>query len=387
MVSVHIEFLFLSYVFHHARANFQSYFEFQLTMTTICHEVVNTEQCGKLNVFIQGPRNSNVAFLTVHDLGCNHNEMVNFLAHESMEPLANRCTWIHVDVPGQGDGEADLPSDYTFPTVQQLAEGMNEVCDALRLQHIVIFGEGAGANILIRLAMLRQDLILGAVLIHCTGTSAGLSESLRDRLIGWKLNTVGMNPAAESYLLMHRFGSVADAEDEIELKEVLKKFRQSLRNAINPRNLNKFIMSFMSRTKILENVDQIRCPVLLFTGTLASHNHTVFRLHNALLSAVRNDPDLQGKVELIQVENVANVLSEQPEKVADSLQYFIQGLGLAGGLVNRRMSSTIPVARNRSLSMEEYDQPKGATFCTFNKNRKYSTTANKMGDESPIHEC
>ncbi|VDP97802.1 unnamed protein product [Trichobilharzia regenti] len=103
----------------------------------------------------------------------------------------------------------------------------------------------------------------------------------------------------------------ADAEDEIELREVLKKFRQSLRNAINPRNLNKFIMSFMSRTKILENVDQIRCPVLLLTGTLASHNHTVFRLHNALLTAVRNDPDLQGKVELIQVENVANVLSEQ----------------------------------------------------------------------------
>ncbi|VDQ02634.1 unnamed protein product [Trichobilharzia regenti] len=58
-----------------------------------------------------------------------------------------------------------------------------------------------------------------------------------------------------------------------------------------------------------------------------------------------------------------------------------------GGLVNRRMSSTIPVARNRSLSMEEYDQPKGATYCTFNKNRKYSTTTtNKIGDESPIHE-
>uniref|UniRef100_A0A3Q0KUE1 Family S33 non-peptidase homologue (S33 family) n=1 Tax=Schistosoma mansoni TaxID=6183 RepID=A0A3Q0KUE1_SCHMA len=356
-------------------------------MSGVEHQVVNTESCGKINVFIQGPRNTKVAFLTVHDLGCNHNEIVNFLAHESMEPLVNRCTWVHVDVPGQGDGESDLPADYTFPSVQQLAEGMSEVCNALRLQYVVVFGEGAGANILVRLVMLRYDIVLGAVLIHCTGTTAGLSENLRDRLIGWKLNTVGMNPAAESYLLMHRFGSAADSEDEVEVREVLIKFRQSLRTAINPRNLNKFIMSFMSRTKILEHVDQIRCPVLFLTGALASHNHTVFRLYNAVLSAVRNDPNLQGKVELIQLDNVANVLSEQPEKVAESLQFFIQGLGLAGGLVSRRMSSTIPVARNRSLSMEEYDQPKGASNCIFHKNRKYSTTTGRLiQDDSPINE-
>ncbi|VDP82914.1 unnamed protein product [Schistosoma mattheei] len=51
------------------------------------------------------------------------------------------------------------------------------------------------------------------------------------------------------------------------------------------------------------------------------------------------------------------------------------------------MSSTIPVARNRSLSMEEYDQPKGASNCIFHKNRKYSTTTGRLiQDESPINE-
>ncbi|CAH8494915.1 unnamed protein product [Schistosoma turkestanicum] len=286
--------------------------------------------------------------------------MVNFLAHESMEPMVNRCTWVHVDVPGQGDGESDLPSDYAFPSIQKLAEGMNEICIALRLQYVVVFGEGAGANILVRLAMLRYDIVLGAVLIHCTGTTAGLSESLKDRLIGWKLNTIGMNPTAESYLLMHRFGPVSHIDMPTD---------------------------YRLRTKILEHVDQIRCPVLFLTGSLASHNHTVFRLYNAVLSAVRNDPHLQGKVELIQLDNVANVLSEQPEKVAECLQLFIQGLGLGGGIINRRMSSTIPIARNRSLSMEEYDQPKGATNCIYHKNRKYSTTTGRLiQDESPIDE-
>ncbi|VDP26534.1 unnamed protein product [Schistosoma curassoni] len=164
-----------------------------------------------------------------------------------MEPLVNRCTWVHVDVPGQGDGESDLPAE---------------------LQYVVVFGEGAGANILVRLVMLRYDIVLGAILIHCTGTTAGLSESLRDRLIGWKLNTVGMNPAAESYLLMHRFGSAADSENEIEVREVLIKFRQSLRTAINPRNLNKFIMSFMSNPNSISSFMRVFIYSLLILGTV-----------------------------------------------------------------------------------------------------------------------
>ncbi|KAF6771619.1 hypothetical protein AHF37_09603 [Paragonimus kellicotti] len=152
--------------------------------------------------------------------------MINFVSQECMEQLLNRCTWVHVLIPGQDDGEQTLPADYNFPTMQQLGEAMGEICDALgfaaclsaqlhtsdSLQHVVVFGEGAGANILARMAMVREDLVLGAVLIHCTGTTAGFAENLRDRLIGWKLNNVGMNPAAESYLLVHRFGSVSTSQ-------------------------------------------------------------------------------------------------------------------------------------------------------------------------------
>ncbi|TGZ59618.1 hypothetical protein CRM22_008966 [Opisthorchis felineus] len=344
-------------------------------------EVVDTKTCGRIIVYKQGPQNSRVVILTVHDLGCNQNEMIDFVSQDCMEQLAAKCSWVHVLIPGQGDGDRDLPPNYNFPTMQQLGEAMGEVCDAMGLKQVVLFGEGAGANILARLAMVREDLVLGAVLIHCTGTAAGFAETIRDKLIGWKLNSIGMNPAAESYMLLHRFGSIGDATDEMEMRHALDRFRHSLREAINPRNLNKFIMSFMARTKIIEKVDLLRCPVLLITGSLGSHKHCVQRFYNALLQSARTDPDRLKHIELVQLDDVANVLRGAPDKVSDCLQYFIQGLGLASGIVNRRMSSTVrPFLRGRSLSMEEYDQPKGVSSCVFDKNRKYSTTVPE-GDE------
>lgn len=345
-------------------------------------ETIETK-CGPIRVFFQGSRTSKIVILTAHDLGCNHNEMISFVSKGCMEQLRNHCSWVHVLIPGQGDGDPDLPADYTFPKMQQFGEAMGEICDALGIKHVVVFGEGAGANILARLAMIRENLVLGAVLIHCTGTSAGIAETLRDRLIGWKLNSMGMNPGAESYLLLHRFGTSKDVTDEIELKHVVENFRNSLRDSINPKNLNKFIMAFMNRTKIIDRKERILCPILFLTGALASHNHTVHRLYGVLRQAALNDPERLKSIELVELDDVANVLQSRPDRVADCLLYFLQGIGLASTVVSRRMSNTIPPSpiRGRSLSMEEYDQPKGVSSCIYDKGRKYSTAFAEGDDE------
>ena len=36
-----------------------------------------------------------------------------------------------------------------------------------------------------------------------------LYEYVCDQVIRWKLDSIGMNPTAESYLLLHRFGTVS----------------------------------------------------------------------------------------------------------------------------------------------------------------------------------
>ncbi|VDM31358.1 unnamed protein product [Hydatigera taeniaeformis] len=310
-----------------------------------------------------------VAALTVHDLGCNHKEFYEFVNNEHMSQLTQRVFWIHVEVPGQGDNMPDLPSDWKFPTMQKIAEGISELCDSLELKHVVVIGDGAGANIVARVAMAREDICLGAILIHCTGTTAGFMESLRDRVNSWKLNSIGMHPSVENYLVLHRFGVFVTATTEAELWGAIKNFLQSLRENINPKNLNKFIQAFMV------------CPVLFITGSVASFNHTVYTLYNALMNALKDQPARKANVELLEIDGVANVMRESPEKVAESVQNFMQGLGVAGGAVNRRLSSTgnVPRIRNRSASMDEYDQPVGVKNLLFDNTRRYSKATDIPG--------
>ncbi|CDS41800.1 Ndr [Echinococcus multilocularis] len=61
--------------------------------------------------------------------------------------------------------------------------------------------------------MLHDEMVMGAVLIHCTGQTASFADSLRDKLVNWKLKTIGMNPATESFLILHRFGYVSQLFD------------------------------------------------------------------------------------------------------------------------------------------------------------------------------
>lgn len=334
---------------------------------TLEHREISAPRVSKFNVYIQGDlKHCHFTILTVHDLGCNHNSWRNFLEHDSMKHITSRAAFIHVDVPGQEDGAPDLPPDYTFPSMQSLGEDLVCVIDQLDVKNVVGLGEGAGANIIARFAMAQPKRVLGVCLVHCTGTTAGFMESLKDKVIGWKLDHIGMNPTAEAYLVLHRFGSFEKAENKEELNKVLTTFQEGLRSKINPHNLNRYVQSFMKRTCITDNIQRITCPVLMVTGDKASFNHTVHHLY----SFMSNKLD-KSKIELLEVEGVANVLEEKPQKLAESFLYFCQGIGVVGGVPMPRVERTSSVdsdsarasLRNRSMSMEEADLPKG-TYST-----------------------
>lgn len=38
--------------------------------------------------------------------------------------------------------------------MQKIAEGISELCDSLELKHVVVIGDGAGANIVARVAVI-----------------------------------------------------------------------------------------------------------------------------------------------------------------------------------------------------------------------------------------
>jgi len=350
------------------------------------HHVINCPNIGPVNVYVKGNRSAHeVVIFTVHDLGCDHTMYQDFIEHPNMARIRERTVWVNVDIPGQSQDAEDLPADYVFPTMQKIAEDLHHVLEELKIREVVCFGEGAGANILARFAMANIERVLGIVLIHCTGTTAGFMESLKDKVINWKLDHVGMNPSAEVYLVVHRFGSVIDkprrlsrqsslvseltfrkftktelkdpnfevskTADKQELQAVIENYQSMLRNRINPKNLKMFVNAFLKRTNISENIKRVKCPVLMVTGQKSVFRMTTAALHQALVKVCSD----KGRVEFIEVAGVANIIEERPEKLAESFQYFLQGLGVVSSLPMHHISK---LPRMRSLSMEEYDQPK-----------------------------
>lgn len=319
---------------------------------------ISCPNVGELNVFVQGQRSSSeVVILTVHDLGCNHEMYHDFVSHPKMHGIRHRTVWLHVDVPGQEHEAPDLPAGYVFPTMATLGADLIHILDALKVKEVVCFGEGAGANILARFAIAHLDRVLGICLLHCTGTTAGFMESIKDKLINRRLSNDGMNPSAENYLLLHRFGAATSKSSQTDdgdlLKNAIESYQSNLRTQINPKNLKNFVEAFLKRTNIHDNIKKVTCPILFITGSRSVFNGTTRALHQSMMKTA--PAQNKGKIEFLEVAGCANVLEEKPEKLVESFQYFLQGLGLVSSVPMHHVGRPL---RMRSMSMEEYDMPK-----------------------------
>lgn len=324
--------------------------------------IVETKLCGPLTVFVQGDvsvHEKKVVFLTVHDMGCNHTSFLDFVDHPTMKDVKERSVFIHVNVPGQEDNANVLADSFTFPSMQQLGEGLEQVLDHFNVQLVVGLAEGAGANIMARFGMACPNRLLGMLLVHCTSTKAGIMEHFNDKFMNWKLSSVGHNPSAEQYLVFHRFGSQLDKEgmDPSTREKLIGEFQEHLKTKINPKNLKRYVECFLERTDISALIKDLKVETLLMTGAKASHNHTVNTMHQHMNPA---------KTSIMTLNDIGDVLIEAPEKLADTLLLFCKGLGVLTTVQNpmRRLSnvstdsSGVGVARsNRSMSMDDYDKP------------------------------
>jgi len=74
------------------------------------------------------------------------------------------------------------------------------------------------------------------------------------------------------------------------------------------------------------------------------------------------------KTSLLKVDGITDIMTECPEKLAQSLLLFVKGLGFLTSLqlpgiqahegMNAMKSSLASIGRRRTLSMEEYDIPR-----------------------------
>ena len=77
---------------------------------TISHHVIPTERAGALSVWVQGDlslaqkaesRDACCCFMTVHDVGVNHNSWLRFINSPSMGPIREKAVVLHVDLLGK----------------------------------------------------------------------------------------------------------------------------------------------------------------------------------------------------------------------------------------------------------------------------------------------
>jgi hypothetical protein len=75
----------------------------------------------------------------------------------------------------------------------------------------------------------------------------------------------------------------------------------------------------------------------------------------------KSDPQLLVNCPLLELEDIGDVMGEVPDRLAVSLQFFLQGTGLLPAMP---MRTTLPgLGRlSRAFSMEEADRPRRASI-------------------------
>ncbi len=63
-----------------------------------------------------------------------------------------------------------------------IGAALHAILEQLGFKSCVCIGEGAGANIVCRFAMAHPHLVNGLCLVHCTSTTTGVMEYIKDKV-------------------------------------------------------------------------------------------------------------------------------------------------------------------------------------------------------------
>lgn len=287
--------------------------------------------------------------MTVHDLGSDYTSFLDFVAFPEMKGLRERIIWIHVNLPGQEANAEDMIVEY--PTLDELGEELVIIIDKLKIDKIVCLGEGCGANIVARFAMIHPKRCLGVSLIHPTGHEASLGQTLKEKISNYLPSTLH-----DTYLTWHRFGH-ADSQNDL-VNEKIKQFHKVLSRGRNRKNLTALVECYLNRTNLIDKIEELKVDVLIAVGSKASLKNEAIKFYQALIMSRAPRPNTLANCPLLELDNVCDVMVEAPERLAISLKFFLHGLGLVPQLpMELATVAASPPAwvniRPRALSLDE----------------------------------
>jgi len=256
--------------------------------------------------------------------------------------LSEKFCVYNINAPGQEMDARPLGENYAFPTMDGLAQIVDTVVAHFGLKSFIGFGIGAGANVLLRYALKKQQVLIALVLINAGCERAGWIEWGYQKTNISLLRSKGMNNFTVNYLMWHHFGK----HEEYCEPDVTRQYRSFFFNHPNPSNLAKFMESYLSRTEIaLQNVSGAKSPILKVPILQLVGSRSAF-LEETITVNTKLNPALS---EWVKVSNACGlVLDEKSEEVTESLLLFLQGLGYFTHLNVRKAVDQLTKGRDES---------------------------------------
>nr|CAB3264243.1 protein NDRG2 [Phallusia mammillata] len=310
----------------------------------------NTVHSTKLHVTVQGDRARSHSIVTFHDVGLN--SVSNFAAlmnSEPMAPVIQKYCIYHIDAPGQEENASALPAGYVYPSMENLSDMLPTVFSHFGLKSAICVGCGAGANVFIRFAMKNPNMVEGLIV-----TNPSISTVGNLSWIGEKISNI-TTPFTDQVMNYH----FTKSEVELVNHELLDNHRKHFKQFMNADNVSLFMKEYDRRAEVslvrspdpqLIDKTTLSCQTIILVGDLSPFVDDAVELNSRL------NPK---KTTFLKMADAGGmILEEQIFKVAESITYFLQGLGHT---VRFPMRGTVPgvmmtrLARSRTISSSSGD--------------------------------
>ena len=277
----------------------------------------------------QGP-----CLLTLHDLGLNgFSNFCNFFRSPGCAGVLAKFCVLNLSLPGQEGGAASLPGHYRYPSPEELVCLVETVLEQLQVRHCVVLGVGLGGYLALSLAVKSPALVDGLVLVNTSSCSSGWVEWAYSKVNIHSLRRTKTLPdSVLEFLLWHHLGPSSRQRGGRE-DCLAPLYRQYFASEVNPANLSLLLQSWASRRDISLHRKTVKMPVLNMVGDRCPY------LDATITFNMKVDP---AKTTWMKINNAGMVLEEQPDKVAEALGLFLQGLGHNVKIGRSRSAPTRP---------------------------------------------
>jgi len=229
---------------------------------------------GKVRVTIVGDESKKGKLVTFHDVGLNHYSCFGrFFGPAGMRRGEARdlkvwdqfCIY-HIDAPGHEEEAEDLARSHLAPnnggmksdkdgeaagmTMGALAGVVECVVTQLKIGCFVGFGVGAGANVLLRFAILKPNFVRALMLIGASAQRVTDGEDWYYYTTLKIMEKYGMNDyALDMWSRLHYSASVCSANSGRGSHQV-QSYKQVLKSDLNQRNLAAYLHAYKVRNAI-----------------------------------------------------------------------------------------------------------------------------------------